>query len=128
MFNINMLNCFYGDNNGSSPENTTKSIKKLVFFLRCTALPALEAGWQQVRKNDGCAGGDGITIEEFSSGADFKLAILHKCLREGWYQPGPVRVIPIKKRGSSKMRVLRGSGCGRPDRADRCLSRADSRT
>jgi len=60
----------------------------------------LKLAWERVRANQGACGTDGITIEEFEANLDANLERLHKELRDGTYQPLPVRRLEIPKRGS----------------------------
>jgi retron-type reverse transcriptase len=61
----------------------------------------LKLAWERVCANRGtCCGVDGITIEEFEANLDANLKRLHRELRDGAYQPLPVRRLEIQKRGS----------------------------
>lgn len=59
----------------------------------------LELAWEKVRKNKGCGGVDGQSIEEFEKEAEKHLNQLHNELREGTYQPKPVLQHLIPKAG-----------------------------
>ena len=60
----------------------------------------LKLAWERVRANRGASGTDGITIEEFEANLDANLERLHQELRDGTYQPQPVRRLEIPKRGA----------------------------
>jgi RNA-directed DNA polymerase len=69
------------------------------------ALPTLWAAWQRVKTNRGAAGIDRMSIERFEAQAERYLAELAEALREGGYQPQPVRRVHIPK-GKGKTRPL----------------------
>jgi RNA-directed DNA polymerase len=56
--------------------------------------------WERVRANQGAGGTDGISIEEFEANLEDNLERLHRELRDGTYQPHPVRRIETPKRGA----------------------------
>ncbi len=60
----------------------------------------LKLAWERVRANRGASGTDGITIGEFEVNLDANLERLHQELRDGTYQPQPVRRLEIPKRGA----------------------------
>jgi RNA-directed DNA polymerase len=66
----------------------------------------LQRAWEQVRANDGCAGGDGVTIARFEQGRDQYLDVLHSQLLEGRYRPRPVTRVEIDKPGTTSKRPL----------------------
>ncbi len=69
-------------------------------FERIIASATLRAAWEKVKSNAGGPGGDGMTLSDFESGLDARLAALAERLAEGDYWPRPVRVVEIpKKRG-----------------------------
>ena len=61
------------------------------------APPTLWAAWQRVKTNRGAAGIDRMSIERFEAQAERYLAELAEALREGSYQPQPVRRVHIPK-------------------------------
>ncbi len=65
----------------------------------------LEAAWEQVRRNHGAAGHDGVTIEEMehSEGGPARLVKeLHEELRTKRYRPQPVLRVWIEKAGGGE--------------------------
>jgi RNA-directed DNA polymerase len=57
----------------------------------------LNAAWQQVRRNHGAPGVDGITIEIFPTLLEPQVESLRKALLDGQYYPMPVRRVYIPK-------------------------------
>jgi group II intron reverse transcriptase/maturase len=57
----------------------------------------LELAWEKVKKNRGSAGIDEVTIADFEKGRGYYLDLLHRKLREGTYQPQPVKRVEIPK-------------------------------
>lgn len=70
------------------------------------ALPNLYAAWAEVRANQGAAGVDHVTIEDYESDLDAHLARLAAQLRDGSYVPQAVRRAWIPKPGSREDRPL----------------------
>lgn len=66
----------------------------------------LARAWQQVKKNKGAGGVDGMTIARFEQNRDRYLDVLHHKLKEGRYRPRPVKRVEIDKPGSTKKRPL----------------------
>jgi group II intron reverse transcriptase/maturase len=58
----------------------------------------LEDAWHRVRGNHGCAGVDGVTLEDFESGLPFELGRLQEELAAGTYRPLPLLRILVEKR------------------------------
>lgn len=69
--------------------------------------------------NEGAAGVDRLTVEDFDEHLTTELDRLHQQLREGTYHPAPVRRTWIPKPGSSEKRPL-----GIPTVRDRVVQRA----
>lgn len=65
----------------------------------------LKAAWERVRENQGCAGVDGVTIEDFESGVLFELPRLQRELSDGTYGPLPLLRILVDK-GNGEARAL----------------------
>jgi RNA-directed DNA polymerase len=86
-----------------------KGVKGGVWFSlidKVFALPTLTAAWAKVRAKAGAAGIDGESIKMFERQADMQLRRLHEQLRQGTYQPQPVRRVWIDKPGSTEKRPL----------------------
>lgn len=66
-------------------------------FLTATSPEALFDGWARVSANRGAAGGDGVSCETFGIETHRRIAVLSQDLRNGKYQPGPVRNVDIPK-------------------------------
>jgi len=59
----------------------------------------LEMAWEEVKANRGSGGVDGQTLEGFAEQLDKNLDQLQGELKEGVYQPRPVRQVQIPKMG-----------------------------
>ena len=70
------------------------------------AIPTLTAAWIKVRANAGAAGIDAQSVQMFERQADWHLQQLHEQLRQGTYEPQPVRRVWIDKPGSTEQRPL----------------------
>jgi RNA-directed DNA polymerase len=68
----------------------------------------LEMAWERVKANRGSGGVDGQTLEVFAEHLDQNLGRLENELKEGVYQPQPVRQVQIPKMG--KPGEFRGLG------------------
>ena len=67
----------------------------------------VEAAWRRVRRNRGAPGIDGVTVEEFEDRAIEELGRLGRELRDGSYEPLPVRRVMIPKPdGSERVEAL----------------------
>lgn len=67
----------------------------------------LELAWQRVKRNRGCGGIDGQSLEEFEAQLDVQLNRLHTELKNDGYFPQPVRQKLIPKPGQpGKFRPL----------------------
>ncbi|NJR61337.1 MAG: CRISPR-associated endonuclease Cas1 [Cyanobacteria bacterium CRU_2_1] len=60
--------------------------------------PALQAAWDRVRRNQGCAGVDGETIARFAQQSDLYLAQLEASLVNKTYRPMPLRQLFVPKK------------------------------
>ena len=65
----------------------------------------LELAWEKVRKNRGSAGVDDVTIAQFEACKDHYLEVLQRKLREGSYQPKPVKRVEIGKSDGGKRKL-----------------------
>lgn len=78
----------------------------------------LNAAWKHVRANKGAAGIDGITIEEFTQHFKMVGKEIIESIREGHYQPIPVRRVYIRKPDGGQR------GLGIPTIFDRVIQQA----
>lgn len=62
----------------------------------------VKRAWQQVKRNHGAPGVDGMTIEEFPTYARKHWSSIHSNLNEEKYQPLPVRRVEIPKPSGGK--------------------------
>ena len=74
--------------------------------------------YQRVKANDGAAGVDGESIEEFERDLKGNLYKLWNRLSSGSYLPAPVRAVEIPKRNGQGVRVLGVPHCGGPNRSN----------
>jgi group II intron reverse transcriptase/maturase len=79
----------------------------------------LHRAWEAVKRNDGAAGIDHMTVEAFAGRAEEYLGLIHEKLRAGTYRFLPVRRVEIPKPGSTKTRKL-----GIPVVMDRIVSQS----
>jgi RNA-directed DNA polymerase len=66
------------------------------------ATATLNAAWQQVQKNKGSHGVDGMSIERFAAKEGQYLLELQQTLKEGSYRPLPVKRAKIPKAGGGQ--------------------------
>ncbi|MBB4302853.1 retron-type reverse transcriptase [Rhodobium orientis] len=66
---------------------------------------ALRAAWAKVWQNAGAAGGDRMTVYDFSARAEARIGTLANDLREGLYHPRPMRHVDIPKRSGGFRRL-----------------------
>lgn len=78
----------------------------------------LDVAWEEVKRNKGSGGVDGISIEEFKKQDWIRLWEIQRLLRENRYEPAPVRRKYIKK-DNGKWRPL-----GIPTIRDRIVQQA----
>ena len=57
----------------------------------------LDAAWEKVSANKGAAGVDGQSIKRFEARAELYLTELSTALRNGSYQPQPIRRMRMRK-------------------------------
>lgn len=67
---------------------------------------ALYAAWKGVRRKGGACGADGVTVEQFGRRLERNLLDLERRLREGRYEPDPLRFAAIPKDTPGKWRHL----------------------
>lgn len=66
----------------------------------------LGIAWAKVQSNAGACGVDGITVGHFSKDSDCRLLAVNEHIKEGRYQPKPIRRVHIPKPGSAETRPL----------------------
>ena len=74
--------------------------------------------YQRVKANDGAAGVDGESIEEFERDLKGNLYKLWNRLSSGSYFPAPVRAVEIPKKHGQGGQNPRSAHCGGPNRPD----------
>lgn len=79
----------------------------------------LQWAWQQIRRNAGAAGIDGMTVDGYERKEEALLQSIHEKLKSGTYRFRPARRALIPKEGTSKMRKL-----GIPVVMDRVVSQS----
>lgn len=90
-----------------------------------TYAPAnLQSAFDKVWRNGGSAGADEQTVAHFGRRAEEELQRLHEQLRDGAYQPQPVRRAWIPKPGSKEKRPLGIPAVLGPHRARRVAARS----
>jgi RNA-directed DNA polymerase len=77
----------------------TRSGKSKVHSLSDKVLSRqnLELAWSRVKKNRGSAGMDNVTMTVFELRKSYYLGLLHRKLRDGTYQPRPVKRVESEK-------------------------------
>jgi RNA-directed DNA polymerase len=83
-------------------ENGVKGGKWFSLMDKVYALATLQAAWQQVQKNKGSHGVDSMSIERFAVKQEQYLLELQQALKEGSYQPLPVKRVFIPKAGGGE--------------------------
>jgi RNA-directed DNA polymerase len=66
----------------------------------------LGLAWEKVKSNAGACGVDGITIERFGKDSQSRLLAVKEQIKQGRYQPKPVKRVWIPKPGSAEKRPL----------------------
>jgi RNA-directed DNA polymerase len=66
------------------------------------SVKTLRASWERVRTNRGSGGVDRVTVDRYSEDAEERLCRLSEMLREGKYQPLPVRRVWLPKADGSR--------------------------
>ena len=63
--------------------------------------------WERVQENAGCAGSDGVTVEQFARRAASRIPQLLERVAGGEYRPYPLlKIVVEKKAGAAAMRTL----------------------
>lgn len=78
----------------------------------------LQRAWKRVKANRGAPGIDGMPVEDFPAFAGEHWPEVRQALREGRYQPQPVRRVTIPKPGGGER------GLGIPTVVDRVIQQA----
>jgi len=81
----------------------------------------MQRAWKQVKANKGVAGIDGMTIDDFPAFAKENWETIRQALKDGTYQPTPLRRVTIPKPGVKGVRML-----GIPIVLDRLITQAVS--
>src|SRR5665213_2946353 len=84
-------------------------------------LDQLWQAWERVQENAGCAGADGLRVDQFAHDADGRLGHLLARTNAGEYRPYPLLRIVVEKRGGGTRTLLV------PSVADRVLQTAVAR-
>lgn len=86
---------------------------------RVLARENLQRAWKRVKSNKGAPGVDGMAIEDFAGFARSNWPDIRQALRDGSYQPQPVRRVSIPKPNGGGERLL-----GIPCIVDRVIQQA----
>jgi RNA-directed DNA polymerase len=86
-----------------------EGVKGKVWFSlvdKIYAEQTLQLAWAKVQSNAGACGEDGITVKHFEKDSQQRLLAVKEQIKEGTYQPKPVKRVKIPKLGSSEKRPL----------------------
>ena len=86
----------------SSGSKSERKRKWHSLYDKVYALPNLEQAWKHVAENNGAAGIDKVTVEQFSKNAEERLQHLHLDLRQKTSRPLAVRRVFIPKGGGGE--------------------------
>ena len=87
-------------------ESGVKGGKWYSLIDKVSSLANLKSAFAQVKRNDGSAGVDHVTIRMFEAHLEENLQRLSESLRAGSYRPQPIRRVWIPKPGSKDKRPL----------------------
>ncbi len=87
-------------------ENGVEGNKWYSLIDKVRVRTTLERAWEQVSRNEGAAGVDRITVQEYGRKLEANLEKLERELREGSYKPQAIRRVWIPKAGSQEKRPL----------------------
>ena len=73
------------------------STTKKSLFVDAFCVSSLKNAWERVRRNDGCAGGDGVSVNAFSQNLHHNLTALSAAILGGTYGPRDLRRLDIAK-------------------------------
>ncbi len=71
-------------------------------FVLLTSIPMLIRAYDRVEENHGCAGMDGVTVEDFGVNLETNLVALRKEIISGIYKPCPLMRVYIEKKSGKK--------------------------
>jgi RNA-directed DNA polymerase len=83
-------------------DNGVKGGKWFSLWDKVYASATLQQAWKQVKRNKGSHGIDGVSVKRFAAKHEYYLQELHEALKEGRYQPLPVKRVLIPKAGGGK--------------------------
>jgi RNA-directed DNA polymerase len=86
-----------------------RGVKGTVWFSlidKVYAERTLQLAWEKVKSNAGACGVDGMSVGHFAKDSKSRLLAVNKRIREGTYEPKPVKRVHIPKLGSSELRPL----------------------
>jgi RNA-directed DNA polymerase len=86
-------------------ENGVKGNKWFSLWDKVHSIHTLRKAWEQVNRNKGAAGVDRVSIKRFTANCDHYLSELAEALKEGRYEPLPIKRVHIPK-GDGKTRPL----------------------
>jgi RNA-directed DNA polymerase len=98
--------CVWSERMLEALENGVKGGKWFSLVDKVWKMSNLRAAFEAVKRNDGAAGVDNISIQCFERDLDKQLERLYKELQQGYYQPRPARRKWIDKPGSQTKRPL----------------------
>jgi len=67
-------------------------------FTRAFVVPSLMHAWHKVAGNDGCAGGDGISVQAFQRRVQANVTTLSAAILGGSYAPHDLRLLKVAKK------------------------------
>jgi retron-type reverse transcriptase len=73
---------------------------------RIASRPTLLAAFDRVRANHGCAGADGVSIEDYDRNLDVNLYALEQALQHATYRPFPLLRILVDRGDGSARQLL----------------------
>jgi RNA-directed DNA polymerase len=87
-------------------ERGLKGNKWFSLIDKVASVRTLGIAWAKVQSNAGACGVDGITVGYFSKDSESRLLAVNEQIKEGRYQPKPIRRVHIPKLGSAETRPL----------------------
>ena len=111
--------CLWTDRMLAALQAGVKGKKWFSLHDKTGQMPVLRRAWEKVRKKKGGGGVDRVEISHFREHEESELQKLSEQLREGRYQPAPVKRVWIEKMGSKEKRPI-----GIPTVRDRVVQNA----